>query len=686
MRAPDLDSDADRFSTATIDAAIGQVVPPRNLFPVGSISNQEMRVSSGAWSDFKELVRSRTDIAQIVGERIALQSRRGGRELVGLCPFHDDHDPSLRVDSERQSYKCWACGEGGDVFAFVQKIESVSFRDALELLATRAGLEMPRYGGEKSQDGKPTRKELFDALSWAETEYHTFLRTSSEASAARGYLESRGFTRETIDQFRLGYSPADGQFLQRRAGGRFNSAQLSTVRLISARAEGNGYYDYFRGRVMFPIRDAAGRTVAFGGRILPGAATTNTGKYVNSPDSPLFAKNRVVFALDVARGAIQERDAAVVMEGYADCIMAHQFGFANAVATLGTALTDNHVSALKRFTRKVILVFDGDKAGKDAAEKSLPRFLSQDVDLRILTLTSEKDPADFLLAQGAAPFQKLLDSAAEAWEYKLRLCIARIGLDSVDACEQIVAEMLELFRQSPRFGGSARENIVLNRLAFRVGLSESRIREMLVSSRRKAASSASSAGGAKTLVAGQPRDGQLHNGQTSETQTSEGASGEQSRDAKVECELLEIVLSDPMAVDVLRSQITVDDFKHENYRRLLGICFRLSEEGVSPSYEKVMSAAEDSDLKRLVVTLEDAARTKAQTLRLDGAVEERASRQALLANMIELIKQRAEATEASRGRLAVQASPTGTLDPAQREALRRATEIHGRRARAKTTT
>jgi DNA primase len=280
----------------------------------------------------------------------------------------------------------------------------------------------------------------------------------------------------------------------------------------------------------------------------------------------------------------------------------------------------------------------------------------------------------------------LLDSAAEAWEYKLRLCIARIGLDSVDACEQIVAEMLELFRQSPRFGGSARENIVLNRLAFRVGLSESRIREMLVSSRRKAALGASSAGGARTLVAGQPRDGQLHNGQTSETQTSEGASGEQSRDAKVECELLEIVLSDPMAVDVLRSQITVDDFKHENYRRLLGICFRLSEEGVSPSYEKVMSAAEDSDLKRLVVTLEDAARTKAQTLRLDGAVEERASRQALLANMIELIKQRAEATEASRGRLAVQASPTGTLDPAQREALRRATEIHGRRARAKTTT
>ena len=219
---------------------------------------------------------------------------------------------------------------------------------------------------------------------------------------------------------------------------------------------------------MFPIRDPAGRTVAFGGRVLPGAAT-NAGKYVNSAESPLFAKNRVVFALDVARSAIVERDAAVVMEGYADCIMAHQFGITNAVATLGTALTENHVSALKRFTRKVILVFDGDKAGKDAAEKSLPRFLSQDVDLRILTLTSEKDPADFLIAQGAEPFQKLLETAVEAWEYKLRLLIERNGLDSVDAREQVVTEMLELFRHAPGFGGSARENIVLNRLAFRVG-------------------------------------------------------------------------------------------------------------------------------------------------------------------------------------------------------------------------
>ncbi len=440
-------------------------------------------MSSGDRSDFKELVRARTDIAQLIGERVTLQSRMGGRELVGLCPFHDDHNPSLRVYADRQSYKCWSCGEGGDCFAFVQKTEGVDFADALELLATRAGLEMPKRSGSgadgKGSDGKPTRKELFDVLKWAENEFYTCLKTSSEAKAAREYLASRNFSPETIEKFRLGYAPLEGQFLQRRGRDRFNSAQLAAVRLISPRSESDGYYEYFRGRVVFPIRDASTRTVAFGGRVVPGIGSPDAPKYLNSADSPLFAKNKVVFALDVARAAIVERDSCVVMEGYADCIMAHQFGVSHAVATLGTALTENHVGVLKRFTRKVVLVFDGDQAGRDAAEKSLPRFLSQDVDLRILTLTTAKDPADFLTEHGAEAFGALLDSAPEAWEYKLDLSIGRHGLASMDARDSVVSEMRELFRQAPRFRGSIRENIAVNQLASRLHLSEGELREKL---------------------------------------------------------------------------------------------------------------------------------------------------------------------------------------------------------------
>ena len=331
--------------------------------------------------------------------------------------------------------------------------------------------------------------------------------------------------------------------------------------------------------------------------------------------------------------------------------MAHQFGITNAVATLGTALTDNHVTALRRFTRKVILVFDGDKAGKEAAEKSLPRFLSQDIDLRILTLTSEKDPADFLVSQGASAFEKLLETAAEAWEYKLRLTIERIGVDSVDGREQIVAEMLELFRQAPGFGGSARENIVLNRLAFRVGLSETRIREMLVESRRKAMRATSGASKKAPSTDQSPHA------------TSGGIKVESTTPAsKLERELLELALSDPTAVEVLRSSVTVNEFQQLNFRRLLGICYRLVEEGQHPSYEKVMSAAEDPILKQLVVTLESAAREKAYKLRLDCAIEpheERGGRHALLGKLIDQLKQRADAQDASLERLAASVWPFG---------------------------
>jgi DNA primase len=642
-------------------------------------------VSSGVGSDFKELVRARTDIAQLVGERVALQSRRGGRELLGLCPFHDDHNPSLRVDPDRQSYKCWACGEGGDCFAFVQKIENVGFYDALELLATRAGLEMPRRSGSDGDgrsDGKPTRKELFDVLKWAESEFYTCLKTSSDASAAREYLKSRNFSPETIEKFRLGYAPLDGQFLQRRGRDRFNPAQLAAVRLISQRTEGEGYYEYFRGRIVFPIRDASARTVAFGGRVVPGVGSPDAPKYLNSADSPLFAKNKLVFALDVARPAIAQRDACVVMEGYADCIMAHQFGVTHAVATLGTALTENHVGVLKRFTRKVVLVFDGDQAGRDAAEKSLPRFLSQDVDLRILTLTTEKDPADFLTANGAEAFDRLLDSAPEAWEYKLRLSIERHGLASVDSRERVVAEMLELFRQAPRFGGSARENIVLNRLAFRVGLAESRIREMLAASRRK---SAAQAPVQRSHIA-DGKSGGKHDSKSPTDFKSPTSAVPTSARGKLERELLECVISDPSAISTVQEVVAIEDLSDEAHRRLLALCYRVADSGMSPSYENVIAATEEADLKSLLVTLEATARAKTQTLELDGPQAALAARQDLLATSLRLWKRRIDVHAASIGRLASQTDTPGTLDAAQLDHLRRAMEIHGERARANTTT
>ena len=302
----------------------------------------------------------------------------------------------------------------------------------------------------------------------------------------------------------------------------------------------------------------------------------------------------------------------------------------------------------------MILVFDGDKAGKEAAEKSLPRFLSQDVDLRILTLTSEKDPADFLVSQGASAFEKLLESAAEAWEYKLRLCIERIGVDSVDGREQIVAEMLELFRQAPGFGGSARENIVLNRLAFRVGLSETRIREMLVESRRKReGGSRHAAKKRQQRFLARLRRPVTH--RLKRTRCERPARGRAARDR-------------PFGSDGGRRACVPASSRRIPARALpppFGDLLPFVEEGKHPSYEKVMSAAEDPILKQLVVTLESVG-TEAKgppDCALDSH-EEPGGRHALLVKLIKQLKQRADAQDASLERLAIQSGLAGA-GPAQ---------------------
>jgi hypothetical protein len=310
--------------------------------------------------------------------------------------------------------------------------------------------------------------------------------------------------------------------------------------------------------------------------------------------------------------------------------------------------------------------------------------------LRILTLTAAKDPADFLTAQGlergAEAFGQLLDSAPEAWEYKLRLSVERHGLASVDSRERVVGEMLELFRQAPRFGGSARENIVLNRLAFRVGLAESRIREMLVNGRRKSAAQKPVVG--KKQITDPLLGTQFSGTQFSASQLADSTSPTQpagsNAAAKLETELLEYVISDPAAVTALRDVVAVEDFRDEAHQRLLALCYRVAESGMSPSYDNVIAATDDADLKRLLVTLEATARAK--TLRLDGPQASPASRRDLLMNSVRLLKRRVEAQSASIARLAAQTDSPGTLDAAQIDHLRRAMEIHGERARANTTT
>jgi DNA primase len=553
-------------------------------------------------NQFKELVRDRTDIVGLISESVTLQSKHGGREFVGLCPFHDDHNPSMMVNPERKSFKCWSCGEGGDCFAFVMKREHISFPQALEMLAQRAHLEMPKgrrpQNPEESGDNK---NRLYEIVAWAENEFHECLLKSAQGERARNYLRDRGVSAKSIAEFKLGYHPDNWQWLLEKARGRYMPQQLATVKLAGERDGNNGFFDYFVDRVMFPIRDAQKRPVAFGGRILPDSPKSDMGKYFNSLEHILFKKSQMLYALDHARDSVAKSKTAVVVEGYTDCIMAHQHGLTNFVATLGTALNESHVSHLKRFAQRVVLVFDGDDAGKLATEKALPKFIAQEIDLRILTLPDNLDPADFLVQRGRDQLIPLLDSAIEAWEQKLRLTIDRYSHDTIDGNFRVLSEMLEVLAQVPVQVGAGlagnwqlRENVIIGKLSHRLKISEAHIRERLSELR----TSNQQKSGTKTTHTLHQHDDESPQPQTWSFPKNP------NRDEIAERELLEIMFTLPELATRIRDEITPADLTVRALRQLLELCFQLQDEGVVASYEKVTTRLEDAGLKNLAADID----------------------------------------------------------------------------------
>lgn len=619
---------------------------------------------------FKEEVRARTDLVSLIGESgITLQPQRGGKEYVGLCPFHNDHNPSLRVYPERQSYKCWSCGEGGDCFSFVMKRESIGFRETLEMLAARAHLELPKKYRAGPGEAGENKNRLYEIVAWAESEFHEFLLKGPAAERARTYLRERGITSPSISRFRLGYHPDNWEWLIERARGKYTAEQLAMVKLTGQRDGGNGFYDYFVDRVMFPIRDTQKRPVAFGGRVLPDSKQTGMGKYWNSPESVLFQKSRLLFALDHARESISKSGAVVVVEGYTDCIMAHQHGLTNFVATLGTSLNESHVMNLKRLAHRVVLVFDGDDPGKLAAEKALPRFLAHEVDLRILTLPDNLDPADFLAQRGKDALIAILDSSVEAWEQKFRLSMERHGMDSIDSRHRVLNDMLEVLGQVPGTAGTGlagswqmRENVILGRLAQQLKISEGHIRERMAELRTAQQQKT----GTKPAFAGADVAFESPHAETKRPVAAP------SRDELAERELLEIIFTVPEKAELIRSEIAPTDLALPQLRTLLELCYELVDEGVLPGYAQVTSRLEDAALKNVAAEIDLVAREK-------GVSAE------LVAHTLGYFRNKREGLEVAaalygpHGTGPYGTSPADGLDESARERLRQATALHRKR-------
>ena len=633
-------------------------------------------------AEFKELVRSRTDIVQLIGETVALQPQQGGRVFKGLCPFHEDHNPSFTVNPERQSYKCWVCDKGGDCFSFVMEHDNLGFPETLEFLARRAHLEMPaklRRGPAESSH-KP---QLYDVLTWAQEEFHNCLLASAAGERARKYLHERGFTQATISRCKFGYSPDDWEWLIRRSKGRFDVELLLDARLVSKRTEGGGCFDFFRDRVLFPIHDERSRVVAFGGRILPDNKYENAQKYLNSVDSVIFHKSRLCFGLAWAREAIKKSKTVLVTEGYTDCLKVQQAGLMNAVATLGTALTESHVTLLKRLASKVVLVYDGDKAGKDAAERSLSKFLAQDVDLRILTLPGDLDPDEFVTAHGAKALEKLIDSAPEVAEYELRVLIGRHGTETIDARMRILDGMLQLLIMSPGIVGTVKEDMLIGRLPQRLGLSESDVRRRLKEMRGEHQNRLIRTTERRVSATEPTGESPQHRWRPAILSLQQT----QSKDDLLECELLQLLFTSPDIVDAVRREIGTDDFKNEVLQELLTVCFDLSDDGQLPSFDKVLTRLECPDLKGLIVWIDEQAREREIAIRLaqDAAREGDDSFNGLLRQVLDGLKWRRtqDSHRAAQGRLIERPRESASLTQETLDLLKQASQFHQRRSSRK---
>jgi DNA primase len=439
---------------------------------------QPLQTSPSDRSDVKEQVRDAIDIVDLVGSYVAL--RRQGKGFVGLCPWHDDSKPSLQVNPERQTYRCWVCDVGGDAFNFFMRMEKVEFREALEQLADRVGISLARARGGQSGDEKAM---LTRCLEWAATRFRECLMHSTEAAAARSYLAGRGLAAELLERFGVGYAPDSWDWLLRHAStAGIQAATLERAGLVIRREDRPGHYDRYRGRVIFPIRDPLGRCIAFGGRVLPGAQP-DSAKYINSPETPLFSKSNVLYGLDSARAAISASKRAVVVEGYTDCLAARQAGCDDVVAVLGTALGERHAKLLKRYADRVFLVLDGDDAGRRRANEVLNVLLAEPIDLRIARLPSGLDPCDLLITQGREAFERVLAGAVDPLDYRMDEALAALPSDAGDDAALAAVESVLSALAAVRVEGNSerllREDQVLGRLSRRFGLARDVLRRRL---------------------------------------------------------------------------------------------------------------------------------------------------------------------------------------------------------------
>jgi DNA primase len=414
--------------------------------------------SSGVTAEIK----SKLPVLDVIGETVAL--KRAGSAYKGLCPFHAEKTPSFLVSPDRETWHCFGCGEGGDIFTFLMRRDGLEFREALARLAEKAGVELSERTAKEDRYKRRLREALEAAIAW----YREVLLQSRHAEAARSYLDERGLSPATLDRFGIGYAPNNWEMLSRRLIGRgFSNEELIAAGLASPSNRG-GVIDKFRGRIIIPIRDASGAAVGLGGRIMPGAEGP---KYLNSPAGPLFDKSRTLYAIHLAKAAIRREKLTVIVEGYTDVMAAHQAGFENVVASLGTALTRGQVELATRYADAVALAYDVDVAGEQATQRGLIEELGPDQSVskvRVVRIPAGKDP-DELIRTDPDAWRAAVADAKPVIDYFIERTVAEVDMSSVAGKRDLTGRVLALLK---RVADPIVRSLYLQRLAQLVQVEE----------------------------------------------------------------------------------------------------------------------------------------------------------------------------------------------------------------------
>jgi len=531
-------------------------------------------------------VQQANDIVDVVSEHVSLKKK--GREMLGLCPFHDDHRPSMNVNPQKQIFKCFACGAGGDVFKFVQMRENLTFPQAIERLAERANIKLETRKTARSDPGSPEQdaksqvdpNRLARVNAWAAEQFARNLNDPSKGKLARDYLEQRHISPESIKKWRIGLSLPSGDDLINAARAKKIPADLlEQAGLVTATGQ-----DKFANRLMFTITDVTGRVIAFGGRTLDDTGA----KYINSPTTVLFDKSNSLFGLEQARHQIVSTGAAVVVEGYTDVIMAHQFDCTNVVASLGTSFTAGHGRILRRYAKEVALVFDSDVAGIEAANRALEVCLAQRIDIKLASVPQGKDPCDFILAAGKDAFDKLLSQAVHVLQFKWDRLTEKFAGDDTMAGKRAA---LEEYLQAIAVGFSAgnispvETGIIVNRISSIVGLDKKQINRELNTRITRAARSASYG---------------------AENQKVAAIDLGQGLFAAVQKEILEVILNEPRFYRQIKGKIEPDDFDVPLLKQTAQLLFQMCDATTDVTLDRVLASAESIELAMCITDLAQA--------------------------------------------------------------------------------